>query len=86
MSLLLRSWVRGISISTLIVKRLRDARPDVAFTMSMRVQWDGRDRGVLRGLVDGYAAIGVDHLLIAPEDRNVDDWDAVIDGAGALVG
>ena len=52
----------------------------------MRVQWDGRDRGVLRALVDSYAAVGVGHLLIAPQDRNVDDWDAVIEGAGALVG
>ena len=68
-----------------IVKRLREARPDNAFTLSMRVQWDGRDRGVLRTLVDSYSAIGVGHLLIAPRDRNVDDWDAVIEGAGALV-
>ncbi|MCX7381112.1 MAG: TIGR03619 family F420-dependent LLM class oxidoreductase [Alphaproteobacteria bacterium] len=69
-----------------IVTRLREARPDVAFTVSMRVQWDGRDRGALRDLVDDFAAIGVDHLLIAPQDRNVDDWDAVIEGVGALVG
>jgi len=51
----------------------------------MRVQWDGTDRGVLRALVDGYTAIGVQHLLIAPQDRNVDDWDKVTEGVGALV-
>lgn len=68
-----------------IVKRLRDARPEGAFTVSMRVAWDGRDRGVLRALVDGYASVGVEHLLIAPQDRNVDDWDAVLKGVGALV-
>jgi alkanesulfonate monooxygenase SsuD/methylene tetrahydromethanopterin reductase-like flavin-dependent oxidoreductase (luciferase family) len=68
-----------------IVKRLREARPGADFTISMRVQWDGTDRGVLRALVDGYAAIGVEHLLIAPQDRNVDDWEKVTDGVGALV-
>ncbi len=69
-----------------LIARLRAARPEPDFTISMRVQWDGRDRGVLRALVDSYAAVGVGHLLIAPQDRNVDDWDAVIEGAGALVG
>jgi probable F420-dependent oxidoreductase len=69
-----------------LIARLRAERPGNDFTVSMRVQWDGTDRGVLRALVDSYAAIGVEHLLIAPQDRNVDDWDAVIEGVGALVG
>ena len=69
-----------------IVQRLRAARPGADFTISMRVQWDGTDRGVLRALVDGYAAIGVQHLLVAPQDRNVDDWEKVTEGVGALVG
>lgn len=68
-----------------IVKRLRNARPEAAFTISMRVSWDGRDRAAVRDLADGFAAIGVDHLLIAPRDRNVDDWDAFIEGVGSLV-
>src|ERR1700760_186158 len=53
-----------------IVKRLRGARPDADFPISIRTEWNGTDRGVLRALVDGYAAIGVEHLLIAPRDRN----------------
>jgi probable F420-dependent oxidoreductase len=69
-----------------IVRRLREARPGADFTISMRVQWDGTDRGVLRALVDSYAAIGVEHLLVAPQDRNVDDWEKVTEGVGALVG
>ena len=68
-----------------IVRRLRAARPAADFTISMRVQWDGQDRGVLRALVDDYAAIGVEHLLVAPQDRNVDDWEKVTDGVGSLV-
>jgi probable F420-dependent oxidoreductase len=67
------------------VARLRAARPEAGFTISMRVQWNGRDPGVLRALVDSYVAIGVQHLLIAPEDRNVDDWDSVTEGVGKLV-
>ena len=68
-----------------LIRRLREARPEAGFTVSMRVQWNGKDAGVLRALVDGYAAIGVGHLLIAPQDRNVDDWDAVTEGVGRLV-
>jgi hypothetical protein len=65
-----------------IVRPLRDARPGAGFTISMRVQWDGSDRGVLRALVDNYAAIGVEHLLVAPQDGN--DWEKVTEGVGAL--
>lgn len=69
-----------------IVKRLRAARPRSDFAISMRVQWDGTDHGVLRALVDSYAAIGVEHLLVAPHDRNVDDWEAVTEGVGGTGG
>ena len=68
-----------------IAKRLRAERPGEDFTISMRVMWDGKDQGALRGMVDAYAAGGVQHLLVAPVDRNVDDWDAVIEGVGRLV-
>ena len=37
------------------------------------------------GLLPSYAAIGVEHLLVAPQDRNVDDWGKVTEGVGALV-
>jgi len=67
-----------------IVQRLRAARPEPEFVISMRVHWNGRDQGVLRDTIDGFAGIGVQHVMIAPEDRNVDDWDAVIGGAGKL--
>jgi len=68
-----------------IIKRLRMERPDGDFTISMRVQWNGKDSGALRATVDAFAAIGVQHLLIAPQDRDVDDWDSVIAGVGGLV-
>jgi probable F420-dependent oxidoreductase len=67
-----------------IVQRLRAERPEPGFTISMRVHWNGRDSGVLQAAVDGFAAIGVQHVMIGPEDRNVDDWDSVLDGVGKL--
>jgi hypothetical protein len=68
-----------------IVKRLREARPDATFTISMRAQWNGMDFGTLKAQVEAFAEAGVEHLMIAPVDRNVDDWDNVIDGVGRLV-
>ena len=68
-----------------IVQRLRADRPDAGFTVSMRMQWNGRDQGELRDRAAAYEAVGVQHLLVAPENREVDDWDAVIEGAGRLV-
>ena len=38
----------------------------------------------LRERVGAYAAIGVQHVMIAPVNREVDDWDEVIEGAGRL--
>ena len=49
-----------------IVQRLRAARP-TGFTISMRTQWNGKDQGELRDRVAAYEAVGVQHLLIAPE-------------------
>ena len=59
--------------------------PGAAFTISMRMQWNGRDQGELRDRVAAYEAVGVQHLLVAPQNREVDDWDEVIEGAGRLV-
>jgi probable F420-dependent oxidoreductase len=66
------------------IRRLRAARPDSEFTISMRVHWNGLDTGVLRAEVDAFAELGVQHIMIAPKDRDVDDWDKVLDGVGAL--
>ena len=67
-----------------IAKRLRAARP-TGFTISMRVGWNGKDAGVLRERIAAYEAVGVQHIMIAPEDREVDDWDEVVEGAGRFV-
>jgi luciferase-like monooxygenase len=68
-----------------IVKRLRSERPEAEFTISMRTHWNGRDEAELRDRVAAFEAVGVQHIMVAPVDRDVDDWDAVIEGAGRLV-
>ncbi len=68
-----------------IVRRLRAERPGADFTISMRTHWNGKDLGELRDRLAAYEAVGVQHVLVAPVNREVDDWDEVIEGAGRLV-
>jgi probable F420-dependent oxidoreductase len=67
-----------------IVARLRRDRPEPAFTISMRSHWDGKDRSELRERLTAYAEIGVQHVMVHPRDRDVDDWDSVIEGTGRV--
>ncbi|MEO8715113.1 MAG: TIGR03619 family F420-dependent LLM class oxidoreductase [Acetobacteraceae bacterium] len=67
-----------------IVARLRTERPDPAFAVSLRCRWDGRDPAELRARIDAYAAAGVDHLLIEPEDREIADWQRTVERVAAL--
>ena len=67
-----------------IVRRLRSDRPEPEFTISMRTHWNGKDEGELRERVAAYEAIGVQHIMVAPVNREIDDWDEVIEGAGRL--
>jgi probable F420-dependent oxidoreductase len=69
-----------------IVKRLRAERPEPGFTISMRAHWNGKDDGELRERVAAYAAIGVQHVMVHPLNRDVDDWNEVIEGVGRLAG
>src|SRR6202790_5544008 len=41
------------------VQRLRAARPEPEFVISMRVHWNGKDPDVLKSTVEAFAAIGV---------------------------
>ena len=67
-----------------VVERLRRDRPEPEFTISMRIHWNGKDRGELRDRLAAYAEIGVQHVMVHPLDRDIDDWDAVIEGAGRV--
>jgi probable F420-dependent oxidoreductase len=64
-----------------LVSRLRGARPDPDFAISLRYGWDGRDAGALRARLDAYAEVGVQHVLIEPFDRAIGDWLATVERA-----
>ena len=57
-----------------IVQRLREARPEAEFAISLRYGWDGRDVGALRARLQGYQAVGVGHVLVEPNARELGDW------------
>jgi alkanesulfonate monooxygenase SsuD/methylene tetrahydromethanopterin reductase-like flavin-dependent oxidoreductase (luciferase family) len=62
-----------------IVARLRAARPDPGFAVSLRHGWNGRDPGELRARLEGYAAVGVEHVLVEPAERELPDWLAAVE-------
>jgi probable F420-dependent oxidoreductase len=67
-----------------VIARLRRDRPEPEFTISMRVHWNGEDEGELRARIAAYAEVSVQHIMVHPHDRDIDDWDRVIDGAGRV--
>ena len=69
-----------------IIERLRRDRPEPAFTISMRMRWDGADAAALKSVLAEYAAIGIQHVLVEPENRERDDWDRILEGVGRVAG
>ena len=57
-----------------IVRRLREKRPDPEFAISLRTAWEGKDDGELKGRLTAYGEAGVDHVLVEPAVRALDDW------------
>jgi probable F420-dependent oxidoreductase len=62
-----------------IVQRLRAGRPDGGFTISLRTSDAGGDSGVLRARLEGYKAAGIGHVLVAPEERGLDEYLAAVE-------
>jgi len=62
-----------------IVNRLRAARPEPDFAISLRSGWNGRDEGELKARLQGYAAAGIDHVLVEPAERELSDWLAAVE-------
>jgi probable F420-dependent oxidoreductase len=67
-----------------VIARLRRDRPEPEFTISIRSHWDGRDVGMMKERVAAYVEAGVQHIMVHPQDREIDDWDTVIEGVGKL--
>ena len=57
-----------------IVERLRAARPEPEFAISIRSGWDGTDDGVLGARLAGFAMAGVGHVLVEPAERELAGW------------
>jgi probable F420-dependent oxidoreductase len=70
-----------------MVKRIRAARPEEAFTVSLRVDWTaGRiTEDEVRAARDAYGAAGVQHLLVAPDRGDLDTWLAGMDAMAAAL-
>jgi probable F420-dependent oxidoreductase len=62
-----------------IVARLRARRPEPEFRVSLRYGWNGRDEGELAARLHGYAAVGVEHVLVEPAERELADWLAAVE-------
>jgi probable F420-dependent oxidoreductase len=62
-----------------IVRRLREARPDPGFVISLRSGWDGKDDGALLARLSGYIEAGIEHILVEPQERALDSWLAVVE-------
>ena len=57
-----------------IVHRLRQQRPEPGFAISLRYGWDGKDAEALAARLIGYRQAGVEHVLVEPAERALDDW------------
>jgi hypothetical protein len=57
-----------------IVRRLREQRPEPGFAISLRYGWDGKDDGALGARLAAYGEAGVEHILVEPAERALDDW------------
>jgi probable F420-dependent oxidoreductase len=67
-----------------IIARLRRDRPEPEFTISIRSHWDGKDAGMMKERLAAFAEAGVQHVMVHPQDREVDDWDTVLEAVGRL--
>ena len=68
-----------------VVARLRRDRPEPEFAISVRIHWAGKDVGELRERIAAFEAVGVQHVMIHPHNREVDDWDEVLEGAAKVL-
>ena len=69
-----------------IVQRLRASRPDAGFTISLRVRLDSAAPDRMRDDLLAYRDAGVQHVLLEPMERELDDWLRAVDGAAGLIG
>lgn len=57
-----------------IIARLRAERPASDFTISLRARWDRTNEAELQTRLAAYAEAGVGHVLVEPQERELDTW------------
>ena len=57
-----------------MVKRLRAERPDEDFTISIRVSCNANNVGGIRNVLSAYRDAGIQHIMVAPDDREIDSY------------
>jgi probable F420-dependent oxidoreductase len=69
-----------------VVRRLRAERPEPEFAISLRVGWDGADDGALADRLARYADSGIEHVLVEPFERGLEDWLKAVERAARAGG
>jgi probable F420-dependent oxidoreductase len=69
-----------------LTRRLREDRPEPSFTLSVRTRWDGlrTDHDEIRRDIDAYRQAGVQHLMAAPAQGELDGWRRSLESLGEL--
>ena len=57
-----------------VVRRLRAARPGTDFTISVRVTCNANTVADMRSALGAYSDAGIQHVMAAPEDRDIDTY------------
>src|SRR5207247_6563948 len=59
-----------------LISKLREKRPELDFSISMRTSWDGlaTDAADIRKGIEAFAELGLQHLMAAPVQGGIDDW------------
>src|SRR5450432_1925631 len=57
-----------------MVKRLRAERPNEDFTISIRVSCNASNVAAMRDALAAYSDAGIQHVMAAPEDRDIDTY------------
>ncbi len=69
-----------------LVVQLRAERPDSDFVLSLRAAWDSKSEDELKARLQGFAEVGIDHVMVEPFDREIEDWLHSVERIAAAAG
>lgn len=70
------------------VERIRQLRPELSFTVSLRTGWDpqGMEPSRIRDELSAFEEAGIQHVISAPWRRDIEDWLHSMDLLAGIVG